>query len=233
MSQAQIVPVVPTNGRYLTLADIQGNIIPEGDNHYCPTKLICLENSLNGMIMPLGEIKKISAWAREKGLKLHLDGARLWNVVAAGGAASLDEVCAYFDSVSLCFSKGLGAPIGSIVVGSAEFIRKLRHFRKMIGGGTRQSGVMTAPARVAVEEVFLGGGLKRSHELSKRLAKKWVESLGGALKFPVDTNMVWLNLESLGVDVNEIEKVAEGEGLRWGWERIVVHHRKIIPSFLN
>ncbi|KAF3933820.1 hypothetical protein ABW19_dt0200019 [Dactylella cylindrospora] len=223
LSQAQIIPVVPSNEVYLTLEDVEKNIVDIDDIHYALTKLICLENSLNGAIMPLKEIKKISEFARSKGIKMHLDGARLWNVVAAGGG-ELKEIAACFDSIALCFSKGLGAPMGSIVVGDEKFIKTVRHFRKMVGGGTRQSGIATAPARTAVEEIFLGGELKRTHEVAKRLAARWA-SLGGKLRFPCDTNMVWLDLESVGVDEGDIVGVAKKAGLKWQYERIVVHHQ--------
>ncbi|KAK6519562.1 hypothetical protein TWF281_003387 [Arthrobotrys megalospora] len=223
LSQAQMITVKPANGRYLTLEEVKDNIVDSDDIHYAPTRLICLENTINGVVMPVEEIKKISEFAREKGIKLHLDGARLWNVVAAGGG-DLKEIISYFDSVSLCFSKGLGAPMGSIVVGEKDFILKVRHFRKMVGGATRQIGIATAPARTAVEEVFLGGRLARTHELAKRLESSW-EKLGGKLKFPCDTNMVWLDLKSVGVDEGDIPVEARNAGLKWDYERIVVHHQ--------
>ncbi|KAF3906599.1 hypothetical protein ABW20_dc0108694 [Dactylellina cionopaga] len=173
--------------------------------------------------MPVEETKRISEFARKKGIKLHLDGARLWNVVAAGGG-DLKDIVSYFDSVSLCFSKGLGAPMGSVVIGEKDFMKRVRHFRKMVGGGTRQIGIATAPARTAVEEVFLGGRLTRTHELAKRLATKW-ETYGGKLQYPCDTNMVWLDLESLGVDIDEVGVEAKKAGLKWARDRIVVHHQ--------
>ncbi|KAF3079244.1 hypothetical protein TWF706_003401 [Orbilia oligospora] len=223
LSQAQMIPVKPANGEHLTLEEVQDNIIDSDDIHYAPTRLICLENTINGIIMPLEEIKKISAFAKEKGIKLHLDGARLWNVVAAGGG-DLKEIISYFDSVSLCFSKGLGAPMGSIVIGEKDFIGRVRHFRKMVGGATRQIGIATAPARTAVEEVFLGGRLTRTHELAKRLESSWAK-LGGKLKFPCHTNMVWLDPASAGVDESDIPTEAKKAGLKWDYERIVVHHQ--------
>ncbi|KAF3924932.1 hypothetical protein ABW21_db0208635 [Orbilia brochopaga] len=198
LSQAQMLPVKPTNGVYLRLDEVREAVIDSDDIHYAPTRLICLENSLNGAIMPLDEIQRISTYARKKGIKLHLDGARLWNVVAAGGG-ELKEIISHFDSVSLCFSKGVGAPMGSVVIGEEAFVKRVRHFRKMVGGGTRQCGIATAPARTAIEEVFLG--------------------------VPCDTNMVWLDLESIGVDMDDIPAEAQRVGLKWDWERIVVHHQ--------
>jgi len=144
---ALVKPMVPKNGRYVTLEDVKRVAVTSKDIHACPTKLISLENTLNGMILPLEECQRISAWAKEQGILLHLDGARLWEAVAAG-AGSLKDYCVCFDSISLCFSKGLGAPIGSVIVGTQAFRERARWIRKSIGGGLRQAGVVTAAARV-------------------------------------------------------------------------------------
>ncbi|KAL8979220.1 MAG: hypothetical protein Q9205_005390, partial [Flavoplaca limonia] len=173
------IQIVPQNTHHLTLEDVKKHAVLDDDVHHCPTTLISLENTLNGSILPLSDCQAISSFARHHNIKLHLDGARLWEAVSAG-AGSLKEYCACFDSVSLCFSKGLGAPIGSIVVGSQPFIKRARHIRKAMGGGMRQSGVIAAPARVAVDETFLGGKLVKSHETAKRVGKMWV-SRGGKL----------------------------------------------------
>ena len=116
LTGALVMGVVPRNGVYLTLEDIKENAILSDDVHACPTRVISLENTLAGTIMPLEEVRKISAFARENDIKMHLDGARIWEAVAAN-AGSLPEFTTCFDSVSMCFSKGLGAPIGSIIVG--------------------------------------------------------------------------------------------------------------------
>ncbi|KAL8946511.1 MAG: hypothetical protein Q9222_007106, partial [Ikaeria aurantiellina] len=162
------------DGHHLTLDDVKANAVIDEDIHHAPTTLISLENTLNGSILPLASCKAISKWARSRTppIKMHLDGARLWEAVAAG-AGTLKEYCACFDSVSLCFSKGLGAPIGSIIVGSEAFIQKARHVRKSLGGGMRQTGVIAAPARVSVEETFLGDKLGESHERAKEVGKMW------------------------------------------------------------
>ncbi|KAI5289309.1 hypothetical protein KEM52_000824, partial [Ascosphaera acerosa] len=153
---AYVKGIIPrgADAHHLTLEDVQRHAILDEDYNGCPTRLICLENTLDGSIMPLAEVRRISEWARSHGLKLHLDGARLWDAVAAGAASSLREYTVLMDSASLCFSKGLGAPIGSILVGSADFIRKARWFRKSIGGGTRQAGIIAAAARAAVQETY-------------------------------------------------------------------------------
>ena len=113
------------------------------DVHHPITRLVCLENTHNrggGRIYPLEEIRKIGAVCREHDLSLHLDGARLWNASVALGKPEA-ELVSDFDSVSVCFSKGLGAPVGSALAGSKAFIQRARHFRKMFGGGMRQAGM--------------------------------------------------------------------------------------------
>ncbi|KFY70590.1 hypothetical protein V499_09056, partial [Pseudogymnoascus sp. VKM F-103] len=180
LSGALVQGVVAGNGRFLTLEDVKRKVVLSDDVHACPTRVISLENTLGGSIMPLDETKRISEWARGEGILMHLDGARLWEAVVAG-AGGLEEYTRCFDTVSLCFSKGLGAPIGSILLGSKEVVKRARWVRKSIGGGLRQSGVVAAAARVGVEETFLGGKLKRGQEMAKRVGEMW-ESRGGRLE---------------------------------------------------
>ncbi|KAF2681906.1 hypothetical protein K458DRAFT_420268 [Lentithecium fluviatile CBS 122367] len=223
LSQALTQPIDAKNGKYITLEEVQNLAVVSDDVHACPTRVISLENTLNGTIMPLLEVRRISAWARENDIIMHMDGARLWEAVAAG-AGTLKEFCAEMDSLSLCFSKGLGAPIGSIVVGNKPFIKRCRWIRKSIGGGLRQAGVVAAPARVAVEETFLGGKLTQSHENAKRIAKIWTD-LGGKMAYPVDTNMVWMDLEASGVELNQFIELGEKYGVRVRGGRLVVHYQ--------
>jgi threonine aldolase len=223
LSQAMLQPIDAKNGTYITLEEVQKYAVISDDVHACPTRVISLENTLNGAIMPLSEVRRISAWARENGIIMHLDGARLWEAVAAG-AGTLKEFCAEFDSISLCFSKGLGAPIGSIIVGTKVFIKRSRWIRKSIGGGLRQAGVVAAPARVAVEETFLGGKLTQSHENAKKIQKIWTD-LGGKLQYPVDTNMVWLDLGAHDIDIDHFIELSEQYGVKVRGGRFVVHYQ--------
>ncbi len=159
---------------------------------------------------------------------MHLDGARLWEAVAAG-AGSLRDYCRLFDSVQLCLTKGLGAPVGSVVVGSATFIRRARWMRKMVGGGIRAAGVLTGPARVAVEDVFLTGRLQRAQQVAIRIAQSWVV-LGGRLARPTETNMVWLDVDCTpDFDKRDFFRLADEAGLRLMQNmlegRIVVHYQ--------
>ncbi|TKA65681.1 Aldolase vrtJ, partial [Friedmanniomyces simplex] len=220
---ALIKPVFPKNGRYVTLEDVRKQCVISSDVHACPTKLISLENTLAGMVLPLEECQRISEWARENEILMHLDGARLWEAVAAG-AGSLKEYCACFDSISLCFSKGLGAPIGSIIAGTKKFCERARWIRKSIGGGLRQAGVVTAAARVAVEDTFLGGKLTASHDRAREIAKLW-ESYGGQTANPVETNMVWFDLDAAGISVKDFVEEGEKVGLRLLGGRLVVHYQ--------
>jgi threonine aldolase len=126
--------------------------------HASPTRVVALETTLGGTIMSLEETLRIAAFAREHGVKLHLDGARTWEAVVAG-AGSLPDYTTCFDSAGSCFSKRLGAQVGSILVGSKEFTKHARWARKSIGGWLRQPGVVTAAASVAV--------MKRSEKARK------------------------------------------------------------------
>ena len=220
---ALVREVEPANGKFLTLEDVQRKAVISSDVHACPTRLISLENTLAGIILPLEECQRISAWARENNIIMHLDGARLWEAIAAG-AGTLKEYCDCFDSISLCFSKGLGAPIGSIVVGTREFRERARWIRKSIGGGLRQAGVVTAAARVSVEDTFLGGRLKASHDRARQVSELW-QSYGGKVENPVETNMVWFNLKAAGVSVEEFIAIGEKAGLRFMGGRLVVHYQ--------
>ncbi|KAI4088807.1 MAG: hypothetical protein L6R37_008151 [Teloschistes peruensis] len=225
LSGAFPIQVVPANGHHITLEDVKKHAVLDDNVHHCPTTLISLENTLNGTILPLSTCQSISTWARAQSppLKIHLDGARIWEAVAAG-AGSLKEYCECFDSVSLCFSKGLGAPIGSIIVGSKPFIARARHIRKALGGGLRQSGVIAAPARVAVDETFLGGKLGESHERAKEVERMW-EGRGGRVEFGVETNMVWFDLEAAEVGVEGFVEAGVREGVKLMGGRVVVHYQ--------
>lgn len=226
---ALIKGVVPANGVYLTLEDVKANVMLSDDVHTCPTRVISLENTISGAIVPLAEIRRIAAFARSNDIKLHLDGARLWEAVAAG-AGRLNEFAREFDSVSMCFSKGLGAPVGSVIVGSESFVKHARWIRKSLGGGTRQCGIIAAPARVAVDEVFghgpggEGGKLRAVHDKAKRVRDYWV-ARGGKVALPVETNMVWLDLDAAGVERPEWGEWAREEGVRLLAGRIVLHHQ--------
>jgi threonine aldolase len=132
----------------LSLAKVEEKIKPD-DIHFARTRLLCLENTQNGKVLPLDYLKEASAFARSKNLKLHLDGARLMNAAVKQGVAAQD-ITRQFDSVTLCLSKGLGAPVGSLLAGKKEFIAEARKWRKMAGGGMRQTGILAAAGLYAL-----------------------------------------------------------------------------------
>ena len=212
LSQAFAIPVRPSNGHHLTLEDVKAHAITSYDVHACPTRLISIENTLAGTILPLSVCREIRQWAQAQDppIPLHLDGARLWEAIVAG-AGSLKDYAACLDSVSLFFSKGLGATIGRRVVRKREWEEKARHVRKAVGGGMRQTGIITAAANVGVEETFLGGLLGQSHERAKEIAGMWTEK-GGKLLQPCETNMVWMDLKSAEIEAKRFVEEAVMDG---------------------
>jgi len=139
--------------------------------HFPPTKLLCVENTHNrggGSIWPIETIAEVVQAARQGNLRTHLDGARLWNAAIATGLSEADYA-RYFDTVSVCFSKGLGAPVGSALAGPQEFIHRARRFRKMLGGGMRQAGIIAAGALYGLQ--YHRQRLPEDHANAKRLAE--------------------------------------------------------------
>ncbi|THH11363.1 hypothetical protein EW145_g685 [Phellinidium pouzarii] len=220
-SGAAVTPVLPVNQHHLTLEDVEANVTLGTDMHYAPTEVIALENTLNGTIIPQNDVLAIAAFARKEGIAMHLDGARLWHVAAETGIP-LSELCAPFDSVSLCFSKGLGAPVGSCLVGNADFIRRARRFRKMFGGGMRQIGALVGAAAYAVSNnlSFLPG----VHALTRKL-EKGLEEIGCEITSRAETCMVFFDPTSIGVELAElIERAAAlPHPIRLSGSRLVVH----------
>ena len=222
ISQAMTTPVHPKNGLHITLEEIEKSLILTNDIHHADTKIISLENTLNGVIFPIQEIQRISERARESGIIVHLDGARLWEASAASGVP-LSKYGSLCDSMSLCLSKGIGAPIGTVIVGSAKFIQRAKFIRKMLGGAMRQVGILTGAARYALDTQF-PDGLKKVHVRAARTAK-YAVSKGYKLYVPADTNMVWLDLEASQVcEKDWIDKGSE-LGLTLGGGRCVFHHQ--------
>ena len=133
--------------------DVLEGRIRINDQHYARTRLVCLENTTNlggGHIYSLEHLQRVSDWATTNGLKRHLDGARLFNAIVSGGYSAAD-VGKCFDTISICFSKGLGCPMGSILVGSRDDIERARRIRKLFGGALRQAGIVGAAAIYALE----------------------------------------------------------------------------------
>ncbi|OKO94679.1 hypothetical protein PENSUB_11517 [Penicillium subrubescens] len=144
LSQATVTGVEPKNGVHLTLGDVRDRIVLEDNYHFPPTRIVSLENTLSGTILPLKDAQEISRYVRSvpvppgrTPIAMHLDGARLWEGVTAEGV-DIKDYLECFDTASLCLSKGIGAPMGSMIVGSKKLIDRAVWFRKMFGGATRQ-----------------------------------------------------------------------------------------------
>lgn len=183
--------------------------------YYMPrTRVICIENTHNragGAIFPIEEIKKISAFCKEHGIIFHLDGARLWNASVATGIP-MKEWAQHFDSVSVCFSKGLGAPVGSAICGSKEFVTRAHKWRKVFGGGMRQSGIIAAGALYAVQNNV--ERLKEDHEK----AKYFSQQLSKIKSFEIDlesvqTNIVLVDVQKTGKTPHEVIALLKEQGV--------------------
>jgi len=177
-----------------------------GDNeHYPVTRLIALENTQNrcgGQALPVAYMDAAGELAHRHGLALHVDGARLWNAAVALGVTPVRLVQAA-DSVSVCFSKGLAAPVGSAVAGSAAFIRRARRMRKQVGGGMRQAGILAAAALVALDEMV--DRLAEDHANARRLAEGLAALDGiGLAPETVQTNIVYFDVTAPGIDAAQL-----------------------------
>lgn len=174
----------------LALGDIEAAIKPD-DAHFARTRLLCLENTLGGKVMSLAYMAQATALARQKGLASHLDGARLFNAATGLGVPARD-IAQHFNTVSVCFSKGLGAPAGSALCGSKVLIRSAHRWRKMLGGGMRQAGVLAAAALHALDHHV--ARLGDDHVLAQRLARG-LSGLPGLVVEPPQTNMVFVDVQ--------------------------------------
>lgn len=185
----------------ITAADVAAHINPPADPHRPLTRLVSAENTMNkggGSIYDFNELKAIEKVCRENGLKFHLDGARLFNALVETSETPVDYG-KIFDSISICISKGLGAPVGSVLIGDKEFIRKARRIRKVFGGGMRQAGYLAAACIYAIDNHV--ERLREDHRRAKQLettlnSLSYIEAV-----IPVQTNLVFFSLKpSMPVD---------------------------------
>ncbi|KAK2046929.1 beta-eliminating lyase [Colletotrichum somersetense] len=229
LSGAMIQGIRPRNGLYLTLDDIKRHATVTDDVHKCPTRVISIENTCSGMIIPLEELRTIKEWASAHDITVHMDGARLWEAVSAG-AGSLGDFGRCCDVLTVDFSKNLGAPMGAMVLGSFGLIKSLRRLRKSIGGGMRQAGVLVAAARQAVVENFGLGPwdsravLESSRTMAQEVGEMWTRRGGIVLK-PIETNMVWLDLEGCGIKTSEWNEIGRRHGIKLDGKRVMLHHQ--------
>ena len=186
----------------LALSDLEAAVKPD-DAHFARTRLLALENTLGGKLLPFGYVQAATGWAKDRGLARHLDGARLFNAAVAQAAeggqaghgpavlAEARRIAQCFDSVSVCFSKGLGAPVGSVLCGSEALIQRAHRVRKMAGGGMRQAGMLAAAALYALEHHVVR--LAEDHALAQRLATGLADLPGVRVETP-QTNIVFVDL---------------------------------------
>jgi threonine aldolase len=197
----------------LSLDDLKDAIRPD-DVHYVRTRLVWLENTHNrggGRIQSIKSIDAIRHWARENRLAMHLDGARLMNAVVATDKPAR-EWAQHFDTVSICFSKGLGAPVGSALAGSTEAIRQARALRKLMGGAMRQAGILAAGALHAIDHHV--ARLADDHAHAKILAEAFQQTEGFALESgPVETNLVWVAVDPALGTAGEVAAYLRSRGI--------------------
>jgi threonine aldolase len=185
------------DGRFgiLDVADLEDQLHPN-DMHSVQSRLVCLENTHNrggGTVYPLEKVKAISAWARANGLAMHLDGARLFNAVVASGVGPR-EWARHFDTISICFNKGLGAPVGSALAGPKDLIARGRRVRKLFGGAMRQIGYLTAACLYALDHHV--ERLAEDHANAKLIGAAVRDVAGLRLTPPeVETNLVWFEVD--------------------------------------
>lgn len=173
----------------LDLAEVARAIKPD-DSHFARTRLLAIENTIGGKVLSLDYHRRAVALCREKGLALHLDGARVYNACVKLGVQPA-ELCAGFDSVSVCLSKGLGAPAGSVLVGGQDYIKAARRWRKMVGGGMRQVGIIAAACLYAIDHQV--DRLVEDHANAARLAEG-LSRIAALHVAPVQTNMVFVRV---------------------------------------
>ena len=208
--------MIPGRFGMIDLPELKGKIRSD-DQHFCRTRLVCLENSTNlggGKAYPLEQIERVCGWAHEYELKTHLDGARLFNAVIATGDPVAD-ICRPFDTVSICFSKGLGCPMGSVLVGTAEDMARARRVRKLFGGALRQSGMVAAACVYALENHI--DRLAIDHENARLFAEAIANIDGISVDIEnVETNLVFFEIDPRLGDSGQLLGVMSERGFSLG-----------------
>ncbi|MDM1502946.1 MAG: aminotransferase class I/II-fold pyridoxal phosphate-dependent enzyme [Myroides sp.] len=222
----------------ITAEQVLENYNDPNNIHLPLTKLVCIENTTNlggGACYELNELERIREVCNEKGLKMHLDGARLWNALVAKSQHP-SQFGALFNTISVCFSKGLGAPVGSVLLGSKEDIKKAIRLRKLMGGGMRQIGYLTSAALFALKNNV--GRLQRDHFRAKQIEmvlnkKIWIDEV-----LPVQTNIVVFKLRDIAQNRVFIEKLKQKNisisDMGGGWLRMVTHldYREVMHEYV-
>lgn len=220
LGSIQPQPIINQPDGTLALEDIEAAIKPD-DSHYAMSRLLALENTIGGKVIPMSYIRDATALARKHGLSCHLDGARAFNAVTALGI-SIEELAAPFDTVSICLSKGLGAPVGSVLVGNADLIDRARRIRKMLGGGMRQAGLLAAAGLYAIENNI--ERLAEDHANAKTLARGLAALPGLSVDEP-DTNIIFVEMDKTVSESFKDQITAGGIGVNTTYnnQRWVTH----------
>lgn len=221
LGSIQPQPIMHAADGSLPLQALESAVKPD-DPHFARTRLLALENTWHGRVLPQDYVIAACNWARSRGLATHLDGARLFNAAAASGV-SARELAAPFDSVSVCLSKGLGAPVGSVLLGSEAAIHAGRRWRKMLGGGMRQSGILAAAALHALDHHV--ARLVDDHARAERLADG-LRQLGSVTVSAQHTNMVFIDVPVVRLEALKQHLLAHGVRVSIGYlptVRLVTH----------
>ncbi len=186
----------------------------DDDIHFAPTRIVCIEDTHNhcgGLVYPLEKIREVRAFCDRHGLLLHLDGARIWNAAAAGGG-SPSEIGSLCDTVAVCLSKGLGAPVGSLVAGDAAFVQRALRARKLFGGGMRQAGIIAAAGLYALEHHV--ERVVDDHRRARVFAERLAATPGLSIDLEkVQTNMVYAGTRGTGLPAREVVRRLEEAGV--------------------
>ncbi|MBB3168568.1 low-specificity L-threonine aldolase [Simiduia aestuariiviva] len=220
----------------LPLAKLECAVKPD-DSHFARTRLISLENTIGGKVLPANYVHEIRAFTDRHRLQLHLDGARAYNAAVAMGV-DIAELAKPFDSMTICLSKGLGAPVGSLLLGPRDYIQRARRLRKMLGGGMRQAGILAAAGYYALRHNV--ERLAEDHENARYLAQQ-LQQLAGfeTAAHPVQTNIVFVDVSS-SIDIHGLAKQLHTQGIFMspGYQgmRLVTHKdidRAAIDTFID
>ena len=220
LGSIQPQPIEHQSDGTLAIEAIEAAIKPD-DSHYARTRVVALENTYGGRVLPMDYMRAVGQLSKSRGLGLHLDGARAFNACVALGT-DIAEFTAPFDTVSICLSKGLGAPVGSVLIGSTALIDTARRNRKMLGGGMRQAGILAAAGLYALEHNI--DRLAQDHARARRLAEGLAQFASLKVTMP-DTNIVFVDIEERIGDRFSQYLAANGVGITgtYGKQRWVTH----------
>ncbi|MHA6297464.1 low-specificity L-threonine aldolase [Devosia sp. CAU 1758] len=220
LGSIQPQPIAHQPDGTMALGDIEA-AIKSGDSHFATTQVIALENTFGGRVLPVDYMQSVAVVAQRHGLGLHLDGARAFNACVALGV-QIGDFVAPFDSVSICLSKGLGAPVGSVLVGRQDLIDTARRHRKMLGGGMRQAGLLAAAGLYALEHNV--ARLAEDHRRARQLAEGLARHAALTVTMP-DTNILWVDMDADRGERLTTFLAEHGVGIsgRYGRQRWVTH----------